>query len=75
MSTRLGAFDATGKHLHMRSSIAQDKSALMRIDWSTGDESVLFGSERGDISDAMFDARTFEPVAVCIDPGGRNGRR
>ena len=59
----------------MRSSIAQDKSALIRIDWSTGEERVLFGSERADITDAIFDARTFEPEAACIDPGRRNGRR
>ena len=51
------------------SSIEQDKSALIRIDWSTGDESVLFGSDRGDVTGAMFDARTFEPEAACINPG------
>lgn len=68
-STAIWGFDAIGKHLHMGSSIEQDKSALIRIDWSTGDESVLFKSDRGDVTGAMFNARTFEPVAACINPG------
>jgi dipeptidyl aminopeptidase/acylaminoacyl peptidase len=30
-------------------------------------ESVLFKSARADVTDAIFNARTFEPEAVCID--------
>ncbi|MGY8661252.1 S9 family peptidase [Bradyrhizobium sp. UFLA05-109] len=67
--TRLWTFDAAGSHLHMSSSLEHDKSALMRIDWATGKESVLFGSDRADVTGAIFNARTFEPEAVCIDPG------
>ena len=48
-------------------SIEHDKSALLRIDWSTGAESLLFRSERADVTDAIFDARSFEPQAVCVD--------
>lgn len=68
-TTRVWTFDASGKHLHMNSSMQQDKSALVRIDWSTGEESVLFKSERADVTGGIFDARTFEPEAICIDPG------
>jgi acylaminoacyl-peptidase len=68
-STWLWRFDASGHHLHMSSSLGQDKSALKQIDWSTGEERVLFESERADVTGAIFNARTFEPEAVCIDPG------
>jgi dipeptidyl aminopeptidase/acylaminoacyl peptidase len=66
-TTRVWTFDVAGKHLHLNTSIAQDKSALVRVDWSTGEESVLFTSVRADVTDAIFNARTFEPEAVCID--------
>ncbi|WP_245284318.1 S9 family peptidase [Bradyrhizobium sp. WSM2254] len=68
-STRLWAFDAGCNHLHMSSSLEHDKSALLRINWSTGEERVLFKSDRADVTDAIFNARTLEPEAVCIDPG------
>lgn len=68
-STRLWAFDAGCNHLHMSSSLEHDKSALLRINWSTGEERVLFKSDRADVTGAIFNARTFEPEAVCIDPG------
>lgn len=68
-TTRVWTFDAGGTHLHMNSSIAHDRSALVRIDWSTGEERVVFASERADVTGAIFNARTFAPEAVCIDPG------
>ena len=43
------SFDATRTKLYMRSGIAQDKSALVRVDWSTGDETVLFESPCADV--------------------------
>ena len=71
MTTRLLSFDAAGRHLHMLSTLRHDKTVLLQIDWSTGEERVLFESERADITDAIFDVTTFEPDAVCIDPGRR----
>ncbi|WP_035663961.1 S9 family peptidase [Bradyrhizobium sp. Ec3.3] len=68
-STRLWTFDSAGNHIHMSSSLEHDKSALVRINWSTGEELVLFKSDRADVTGAIFNARTFEPEAVCIDPG------
>lgn len=61
-------FDTTGKHLHMLSSIDHDKAALVRVDWSTGEQHVLFASDRADVTSLMFNRRTFEPQAVGIDP-------
>jgi dipeptidyl aminopeptidase/acylaminoacyl peptidase len=69
VSTRPWMFDAGCNSLHMSSSLAHDKSVLVRIDWSTGEETVLFENERADVMGALFNARTFEPEAVWIDPG------
>jgi len=69
LSTRVWTFDSSGRYLHMGSAIDHDKSALLQIDWTTGQERVLFKSERADVTDAIFNACTFEPEAVCIDPG------
>jgi len=67
-TTRVWSFDTSCKHLHMISCIERDKSALMQIDWSTGEQKVLFESQRADVVGGIFDARTFEPHAVHIDP-------
>ena len=69
ISTRPWTFDAGCNHLHMSSSLEHDKAALLRIDWSTGEERLLYQSDRADVTGAIFNARTFEPEAVCIDPG------
>jgi dipeptidyl aminopeptidase/acylaminoacyl peptidase len=66
-ATRILTFDRHCKHVHMLSCIEQDKSALMRIDWSGGEESLVFRSARADVTDAIFSARSFEPQAVCVD--------
>ncbi len=68
-TTQVWNFDADCKYLHMNSSIARDKSALIRIDWSSGDERVLFESARADVTGTIFNARTLAPEAACIDPG------
>src|SRR5450631_3057918 len=67
-TTQVWSFDTACQHLHMISSMEQDKSALIRIDWSTGEQKVLFESQRADVVSGIFDARTFEPHAVHIDP-------
>lgn len=67
-TTRVMVFDAAGKHLHMLSCIEGDKTALVQTDWSTGEEYVLFHSQRADVTNLIFNARTSEPEAVGIDP-------
>jgi acylaminoacyl-peptidase len=69
ISTRPWTFDAEGRYLHMSSSVEHDKSALLQINWSTGEERVLFKSERADVTGGILNARTFELDAVCLDPG------
>jgi acylaminoacyl-peptidase len=41
----------------------------LRIDWSSGEERILYRSDRADVTGAIFNTKTFEPEAVCIDPG------
>src|SRR5581483_3721348 len=69
--TGMVCFDASGRHLYMLSSQHHDRAALSRIARSTGEERVLFTSDCADPSDLISDARTFEPIAVCIDAGRR----
>ena len=69
LSTHVWTFDASGRYLHMGSSLEHDKSALIQIDWSSGEERVLFESASADVTGAIVNGRTFEPEAVCIDPG------
>ena len=64
-------FDAAGRHLYMLSSQRHDRAALLRVDRSTGEERLLFASERADPSEFILDGRTFEPKAVCVDAGRR----
>jgi dipeptidyl aminopeptidase/acylaminoacyl peptidase len=69
LTTGIGLFDAQCRRLCMWSSLEHDKSALLQVDWSNGEKRVLFQSERADVTGAIFNARTFEPEAVCVDAG------
>jgi acylaminoacyl-peptidase len=69
ISTRPVAFDAAGRYLHLFSCLDQDKTALKRLDCRSGEETLLFASERGDVTDWIASELTFEPVAVAVDPG------
>jgi len=68
-TTRVMMFDGTDRHLHMLSCLESDKTALMQIEWATGEQRVLFASEKADIVDLILDGRTFEPLAAAVDPG------
>jgi dipeptidyl aminopeptidase/acylaminoacyl peptidase len=68
-TTHVMSFDTAGTRLHMLSCIARDKAALLRVDWPSGEETVLFESPRADVTDTIFNMRSFEPEAVAIDPG------
>lgn len=68
-TTRVWHFDSDGTRLHMTSCIGRDKAALIQVDWTTGEERILFESDLADVSGVLFNARTFLPDAVAIDPG------
>jgi dipeptidyl aminopeptidase/acylaminoacyl peptidase len=69
LTTRVATFNADGRYLHFFSSLDQDKAALMRLDCGSGEEKLLFASERADVTDWIANGQTFEPAAVAIDPG------
>ncbi len=66
-STDLIFFDRTGERLFVRSSLNRDRSALVRIDMATDAETVLAEHPRADIGEAIWDARTFEILAVSAE--------
>ncbi len=57
-------FDRSGAKLFARSSIGRDRSALVAIDMTSGDETVLAEHPRADIVDAIPDQRTFDIQAA-----------
>ena len=57
-------FDRNGGRLFARSSVGRDRSALVSIDMTTGNETVLAEHPRADVVDAILDERTFEIQAV-----------
>ena len=66
-STDLVFFDRRGEHLFVRSCLNRDRSALVRIDMATNSETVLAEHPRADIGQAIWDARTFEILAVSAE--------
>jgi dipeptidyl aminopeptidase/acylaminoacyl peptidase len=64
-------FDADNRYAYMLSAQRHDKSVVLKIDWSTGEERVMFASERADPAGFILNGKTFEPEAVCIDAGRR----
>ena len=56
-----------GDAWYMASSIDRDKSAIVRIDWTTGEEKIVASHDRADIRGEMFDPATFELTAAVAE--------
>jgi len=79
LTTALVGFNADGSALYMVDSRGRNTAALFRIDPATGESTLIGENERADISGAVVDPRTYEPLAystnylrtewVPIDPG------
>jgi dipeptidyl aminopeptidase/acylaminoacyl peptidase len=50
------------------SNRGRDKQALVKIDLSSGQESVVYADARVDISQAFISAKTLEPLLLTLDP-------
>lgn len=50
------------------SNRGRDKLALVKLDMSTGRETVVFEDPRVDISEAFISQKTFQPLLVLLDP-------
>nr|WP_041756643.1 S9 family peptidase [Bradyrhizobium sp. ORS 278] len=67
-STRVATFDASARHVHLFSCLDRETTALVQMDWLTGEERVLFESTAADVTGWIWD-ESFRPVAAAIDPG------
>ena len=56
-----------GDAWYMASSIDRDKSAIVRIDWTTGEEKIVASHDRADIRGEIFDPATFELTAAVAE--------
>jgi dipeptidyl aminopeptidase/acylaminoacyl peptidase len=68
LSTYSIAFNRQGTHLAVGSSLGRDKTALVRIDMATGDETVLAAHPTADLTARLLDPETYEVDAVAADP-------
>lgn len=57
-------FNRANTHLHVRSSVGRDTSALLRMDWATGEETVIAAHPRADLSGVLWDMKSYEVNAA-----------
>lgn len=67
LATGAQAFNRDGTHAYMETSRGRDTSALVRLDWATGVESVVSHSPRADFDNAIWNPMSFEVEAASID--------
>lgn len=60
-------FTGDGKRFLMFDSMGRDKAALVSVDASTGDKTVIGENRRADVSDVWFDPRSFEAEAYASE--------
>ena len=58
------SINASGNSAFMFSTIGRDKSALLRVDWATGKETLLVEHPKADIDQVLSDPVTDEPQAA-----------
>lgn len=59
--------EGSGKTALLVSSVDRDKGALVRVDLTTGAQTVVAESNKADISDIWSNPRTREPQAYAVD--------
>ena len=65
IGTQFFSFNATGDAVFAVSSIGRDKSALLKIDWASGRQTVLAEHDTADISQVLMDPLTDEAEAAA----------
>ncbi len=70
--------NAAGNAWFLSSSVGRDKTVILRVDWSTGAQTLLASHDKADVSGAMVDPRTDEVTAgfaeyvrgewIAVDP-------
>ena len=67
LTTALVGFNADGSELYMVDSRGRNTAALLSIDTATGESRVIGENERADISSAVVDPMTYEPLAYATN--------
>lgn len=65
---RVLKFNRDGDAIHMLSNRSRDKTALVRLDIATAQETVIYAHPDVDVSFAQIDRRSLEPVLVYTHP-------
>ena len=64
IGTSFFSFNAAGNAVFAVSSIGRDKTALLKVDWASGDQTVLSEHGKADISQVLMNPVTDEVEAV-----------
>ena len=64
LTTGARHFTADGKAYYLASSIGRDRTALFKVDFATGAQTLLAEHPKVDVGGSMVDARTLEVTAV-----------
>jgi dipeptidyl aminopeptidase/acylaminoacyl peptidase len=67
ITTRPVAIEADGRTALLLSAVGRDKAALVRVDLSGGDRSIVAESSKADIADVWMEPRTNEPQAYAVE--------
>jgi len=61
------SFTASGNAFYMLDSKDRNTAALVRVDYDTGERTVLAENERADVGRVLFDPQTNEPLAYAVN--------
>jgi len=67
LTTRPVIVEEGGTSALMLSSIGRDKAALLRVDLSSGKQTVVGESDKADVSDVWLEPRTRKPEAFAVE--------
>jgi acylaminoacyl-peptidase len=67
LSTEPLHVNRAGDAWFLRSSVGRDIAAILRVDWITGDKSLVARNEKADITACLTDPRTNEVTAVSAE--------
>ena len=70
-SASLLSFNRAGDALYLLKPMGTDTSALVRYEWSTGREDVVFENPDGDVMDVVWEPEDCEAQLVCIEKDRR----
>ncbi len=67
LTTYANCFNRANTHLYFASSLGRNTNAVYRINWETGEQELLAAHNKADISNYLFDPKTFQPIAIAAE--------